>query len=53
MRNRRYHPLEETRMSIYGEIDPHANTSVVVLLHEQDQVISHQRLAHHLPMILE
>ena len=34
-------------------IDLHANNSVVVLLHEQDQVISQRRLANHLPTILE
>jgi transposase len=39
-------------MSLYGGIDLHANNSVVVLLHEQDQVIYQQRLAHHLPTIL-
>jgi transposase len=40
-------------MPLYGGIDLHANTSVVVILDEQDQMIYHQRLAHHLPTILE
>ena len=40
-------------MSLYGGIDLHANNSVIVLLTEQDQVISQQRLANHLPTILE
>src|SRR6266487_392594 len=40
-------------MSLYGGIDLHANNSVIVLLNEQDQVIYHQRLANHLPTILE
>jgi hypothetical protein len=40
-------------MPLYGGIDLHANTSVVVLLKEQDQVISQQRFANHLPPILE
>jgi transposase len=40
-------------MSLYGGIDLHANNSVVVLLNEQDQVISHRRFANHLPTILE
>jgi transposase len=40
-------------MPLYGGIDLHANTSVVVLLNEQDQMISHQRFANHLPTILE
>lgn len=40
-------------MSLYGRIDLHANNSVVVLLNELDQVMYHQRLDDHLPMILE
>ena len=40
-------------MPLYGGIDLHANTSVVVLLNEQDQVIYQRRLANHLPTILE
>jgi transposase len=40
-------------MTRYAGIDLHANNSVVVLLNEQDQVIYHQRLANHLPTILE
>ena len=40
-------------MPLYGGIDLHANTSVVVLLNEQDKVIYQQRLANHLPTILE
>jgi hypothetical protein len=40
-------------MPLYGGIDLHANNSVVVLLNEQDQVIYQQRLANHLPTIME
>ena len=40
-------------MSLYGGIDLHANNSVIVLPNEQDQVIYQQRLANHLPTILE
>jgi transposase len=40
-------------MPLYGGIDLHANNSVVVLLAEQDQMVYHQRLANHLPTILE
>ena len=40
-------------MPLYGGIDLHANNSVVVLLNEQDQVISQRRLSNYLPMILE
>jgi transposase len=40
-------------MPLYCGIDLHANNSVVVLLNEQDQVISQRRLANHLPTILE
>src|SRR5919205_598689 len=40
-------------MPLYGGIDLHANNSVVVLLNEQDQVVSQKRLANHLPTILE
>ena len=32
-------------MALYARIDLHANNSVVVLLKEQDQVISQQRFA--------
>ena len=53
MHNLRHNPIEETEMSLYGGIDLHANNSVIVLLTEQDQVISQQRLANHLPTILE
>ena len=40
-------------MPLYGGIDLHANNSVVVLLNEQDQVMYQQRVANHLPTILE
>jgi transposase len=40
-------------MSLYGGIDLHANNSVIVLLNEQDQVLYQQRLANHLPTLLE
>jgi transposase len=40
-------------MPLYGGIDLHANNSVVVLLNEQDQVISQRRFSNHLPTILE
>src|SRR5882724_2473642 len=40
-------------MPLYGGIDLHANNSVIVLLNEQDQVISQRRLANQLPEILE
>ena len=40
-------------MPLYSGIDLHANNSVVVVLNEQDQVISQRRLANHLPEILE
>jgi len=40
-------------MPLYGGIDLHANNSVVVLLDEQDQMVYQQRLANHLPTILE
>ncbi len=40
-------------MPLYGGIDLHANNSVVILLNEQDQVIYQQRLANHMPTILE
>jgi hypothetical protein len=32
-------------MPLYGGIDLHANNSVIVLLHEQDEVI-HQKRSH-------
>ena len=53
MHNLRQNPIEETEMSLYGGIDLHANNSVVVLFNEQDQVIYQQRIANHLPTILE
>ena len=53
MNNLRQNPIEETEMPLYGGIDLHANNSVVVLLDEQDQMIYQQRLANHLPMIIE
>ena len=40
-------------MPLYGGIDLHAHNSVIVLLHEQDQVISQRRFTHHRPTILE
>jgi hypothetical protein len=40
-------------MSLYGGIDLHANTSVVVLLNEQDRVIYQKRLPNALSTILE
>lgn len=40
-------------MPLYGGIDLHANNSVVVLLNEQDQVVSQKRLANYLPTILD
>src|SRR5262245_15503144 len=40
-------------MPLYGGIDLHAHNRVVVLRNAQDQVISQQRFANHLPMILE
>jgi transposase len=40
-------------MPLYGGIDLHANNSVVVLINEQDQVLYQQRLANHLPTIVE
>ncbi len=40
-------------MALYAGIELHANNSVVVILNEQDQVMYHQRLANHLPTILE
>jgi transposase len=40
-------------MPLYGGIDLHANNRVVVLLHDQDQVIYQKRLSNHLPTILE
>lgn len=39
-------------MPLYGDIDLHANTSVVVLLNDQEQVIYQKRLPNHLPTIL-
>jgi len=40
-------------MPLYGGIDLHANNRVVVLRNEQDQVMYQQRVANHLPTILE
>lgn len=40
-------------MPLYGGIALHANTRVVVLRNEQDQVLYQRRFAHHLPAILE
>ena len=40
-------------MTLYAGIDIPANNSVVVILNEQDQVMYQQRLANHLPTILE
>src|SRR5215510_220300 len=45
--------LRRQEMPLYGGIDRHANSSVVVLLNEQDQVIYQRRFANHLPTILE
>ena len=53
MKNLRSHPIEETEMRLYGGIDRHANNRVVVLLGEQDQVISQQRFPHPLLTLLE
>jgi hypothetical protein len=51
--NLQHTSIEETEMPLYGEIDLHANNSVVVLLNEQDQVIYQRRFANHLPTSLE
>jgi transposase len=40
-------------MPLYGGSDLHANNSVVVILNEQDQVKYQQRIANHLPTLLE
>jgi transposase len=40
-------------MSLYGGIDLHANNSVVVVLHDQDQVIYQKRFPNPLPTSLE
>ena len=40
-------------MPLYGGIDLHANTSVVVILNDQDQGIDEKRFSNHLPAILE
>ena len=40
-------------MPLYGGIDLHANNSVIVILNAQDQVQYDQRVANHLPTILE
>jgi hypothetical protein len=39
-------------MPLYGGIDLHANNRVVVLLHEQDEVIYQNRFPNALPTIL-
>ena len=39
-------------MPLYGGIDLHANNSVIVLLNEQDEVISRKRFPNELPTIL-
>jgi transposase len=39
-------------MPLYGGIDLHANNSVVVVLNEQDEVISQKRLPNDLTTIL-
>jgi len=39
-------------MPLYGGIDLHANNSVIVLLHEQDEVIYQKRLPNTLTTIL-
>jgi transposase len=40
-------------MPLYGGIDLHANTSVIVLLNEQDEVIYRKRVSNALPTLLE
>jgi hypothetical protein len=40
-------------MPLYGGMDLHANTSVVVLLNEQDEVSYQKRLPNDLTTILE
>ena len=40
-------------MPLYSEIDFHTNNSVVVLLNEQDQMISQRCFANHLPTIID
>ena len=40
-------------MTLYAGIDLHAHNSVVVFINEQDQVMYQQRVANHLPTILE
>jgi transposase len=40
-------------MTLYAGIDLHANNSVVVVIHDQDQVRYQQRVANHLPTILD
>jgi hypothetical protein len=39
-------------MPLYGDSDLHANTSAVVLLHDQNLVIYQKRLPNHPPTIL-
>jgi transposase len=46
-------PEEETEMALYVGIDLHATNSVVVVINDQDHVMYQQRLANHLPAILE
>jgi transposase len=40
-------------MALYGGIDLHANNSVIVVINEQDEVISRKRFPNALPTILE
>ena len=40
-------------MKLCGGLDLHANNSVVVVLNEQDQVISQQRVPNDLALVLE
>lgn len=39
-------------MALYGGIDLHANTCVIVIIDDQDHVVDHKRLPHHLDSIL-
>jgi transposase len=52
-RNGNCQPNEEMDMTLYGEIDLHANNSVVVLLDEQDRVVYQKRLSNSLEKILQ
>ena len=40
-------------MPLYGGIDLHVTNRVVVLMHEQDEVLYQKRLPNDLPTILE